>query len=215
VRAPVPPLRLRLRRIEKKPRKVFTAHWTDYAGIKANPALLDEFEDIVESIERGDGVPEAHHRAGIDVDSDDLLAQKGIMHLHLGGQDSDVLVFRIQYADRVVLLETNAHIHCRTEPAGKNILAPHQSWLGPLEREMEQAATEAKTAATEEEQQAAEVRRRKSLVQYRRSSARQALDRAPDLSTKQLRREPSGTPWFHSGPGELIAITSSPAPAGA
>ena len=173
MRRQVPALRLKLRRIEKKPKLVFAAHWTDYAGIKSNPALLDEFDDIVESIERGEGVPEAHYRSGIDVDSDDLLAQRGIMHLHLGGRDSDVLVFLIQYADRVVLLETNTHIHFRTQPAGKNILALHQSWLGNLEREMEEAAAMAKTAEAEEERQAAEARRAKiagSIVAFKRKA---------------------------------------------
>jgi len=173
VRGQVPARRLRLRRIEKKPKKVFTSRWTDYAGIKENPALLDEFDDIVESIERGDGVPEAHYRTGIDVDSDDLLAQRGIMHLHLGGQNSDVLIFLIQYADRVVLLETNTHIRFRTQPAGKNILALNQSWLGNLEREMEQAAAVARTAATEEDRRAAETRRAKiagSLSAFKRKA---------------------------------------------
>ena len=154
-----PALRLRLRRIEKKPKQVFAAHWTDYAGIRANSALLDEFDDIVESIERGEGVPEAHYRSGVDLDPDDLLAQKGIMHLHLGGKDSDVLIFLIQYSDHVLLLETNTHIHFRTQPAGKNILALHQSWLGNLEREMEESAVRAKSAEAEEVRRAAETRR--------------------------------------------------------
>lgn len=50
------------------------------------------------------------------------------MHLHLGGKDSDVILFLIQYADRVVLLETNTHVHFRTQPAGKNIIALTQAW---------------------------------------------------------------------------------------
>ena len=118
-------------------------------------------------------MPEVHYRSGIDMDSDDLLSQTGIMHLHLGGQDSDVLVFLIQYADRVVFLETNTHIHFRTEPAGKNILALHQSWLGNLEREMEEAATLAKTADAEEVQRAADERRAKiagSIAAFKRKA---------------------------------------------
>ena len=81
------------------------------------------------------------------------------MHPHLGGEGSDILVFPIQYRDRVLLLETNTHVHFRTQPAGKNILALHQSWLGNLEREMQEAAAQAETATAEETQRAAEVRR--------------------------------------------------------
>jgi hypothetical protein len=81
------------------------------------------------------------------------------MHLHLGGKNSDVLVFLVQYADRIVLLESNTHVHFRTQPAGKNVLALTQSWLGNMEHEMQQAADQARTAAAEREREAAEARR--------------------------------------------------------
>jgi hypothetical protein len=151
-----PDIRQRLRRIERKPKPVHIAEFQDFARIAKNPALRDELDNIIESIERGEGVQEAHYRAGIDWDRDALLAEKGIMHLHLGGKGSDVLVFLIQYPDRVVLLETNTHVHFRTQPAGKNILALTQSWLRNLEREMAEAATQAMEAATVAERQAAQ-----------------------------------------------------------
>jgi hypothetical protein len=81
------------------------------------------------------------------------------MHLHLGGNHSDVLVFLIQYANKVVLLETNTHVHFRTQPAGKNILALNQSWLWNLEAEMHDALASAAAAATEAERRHAEERR--------------------------------------------------------
>lgn len=151
-----PDLRLRLPRIEKKPKPVHILRFQDFADVGKNPALrLELHQNIIDSIERGDGVPEAHYRAGIDTDRDGLLADRGIMHLHLGGKDSDVLVFLIQYADQVVLLETNTHVHFRTEPAGRNILALSQAWLANLEREMRVAAVQAKAAATKAERQVA------------------------------------------------------------
>jgi hypothetical protein len=67
-----------------------------------------------------------------------------------------VLVFLIQYADRVVLLETNTHVHFRTQPAGKNILALTQAWLRTLENEMVEAAGRVASAANAAEREAAE-----------------------------------------------------------
>jgi hypothetical protein len=58
-----------------------------------------------------------------------------------------------------VLLESNTHVHFRTSPAGKNILALTQSWLGNMEQEMRAAAETARTAAVEAERQVAEARR--------------------------------------------------------
>ena len=169
-------LRLRLPRIEKRPKPVHITQFQDFASVGKSPAQRDELDDIVESIERGDGVPEAHYRVGIDTDRDGLLEEKGIMHLHLGGRHSDVLVFLIQYADKVVLLETNTHMHFRTQPAGKNILALNQSWLANMERDVTEAARATQTAATLEERQAAEGHRDRlaaSIAAFKKKLARE------------------------------------------
>ena len=106
-------------------------------------------------------MPPACYRAGVDRDPDALLENQGIMHLHLGGRDSDVLVFLILYSDRVVLLASNTHVHFRTRPPGKNILALTQSWLGNLEREMHEAAVAAEASTVAAEREAAKARRAK------------------------------------------------------
>jgi hypothetical protein len=175
VRRPQPAIRLRLRRIELKPKDVFDQRWSDYAGVKNRPELQDELIAIIRSITRGDGVPEAHYRAGIDQDEDSLLTG-------LGGNDPDVIVFLIQYADRVVLLETNSHIHFRTQPAGKNIVALSQAWLANMlsqawlantlsqawlanmEHGMAEAAASAQSAVNEAALKAAEEQRSKLAV---------------------------------------------------
>lgn len=157
VKRPIPALRLRLPRIEKKAKLVYAARWTDFAAVSRDQARKGELLNIIKSIESGAGVPEAHYRAGIDRDRDDLLEDGGIMHLHLGGKDSDILVFLIQYADRVVLLETNTHVHFRTRPAGKNILALSQSWLANLEHDIQVAAGQAQAAVNESERTEAEA----------------------------------------------------------
>ena len=162
MRLPRPSLRLRLPRIEKKPKKVVSRFWSDFAGVKNRRELQDELIAIIRSIERGDGVPDAHYRAGVDNSADALLTNKGIMHLHLGGKDSDIIVFLIQYADRVVLLETNSHIHFRTKPEGRNIVALTHAWLANLEGEVADAAALAGEAATESERkEAADLRDRR------------------------------------------------------
>lgn len=165
-----------MRRIETKPKPVHVVQFQDFAGIGKLPELRAELDDIIESIERGDGVPERHYRAGIDLDDDSLLADRGIMHLHLGGKDSDVIVFLIQYADRVVLLETNTHVHFRTQPAGKNIVALTQAWLRTLENDMALAAAGAAAAATEAERKAAEELRDKRAASIAAFKAKAGLD---------------------------------------
>ncbi len=119
MRRPLPAIRLRLARIEKKPKSVFVKHWSDFAGVKRRVDIQEELLDIIESIEAGIGAPEACYRTGIDRTPEGLLERHGIMHLHLGGKESDILVFLIQYVDRVVLLETNSHIHFRTQPSNR------------------------------------------------------------------------------------------------
>jgi hypothetical protein len=140
-------VRLRLSRIETKPKRVFLAGWVDHAGIARQPALRAELDEIIDSIEQGRGMPEQYYRAGIDRDEDELLNERGIMHLHLGGRDSDTLVFLVQYGDRVVLLESNSHVHFRTTPKGRHIVALVQSWFVNLEREIADAGREARAAA--------------------------------------------------------------------
>ena len=168
-------VRLRLRRIEAKPKKVRLEGWKDFAGIGKNPALRAELDEIIESIGRGDGVPEKYYRAGIDDNRDELLAQRGIMHLHLGGKHSDTLVFLVQYTDMVLLLESNSHTHFETSPKGKNIVALVQAWFLNLERDLAEAEAAARKAGAEQERQAAEEHRANlaaSLTKLRREAGK-------------------------------------------
>ncbi len=165
-------IRLRLPRIETKPKRVRLEGWQDYASIGKDPVLRAELDDIVDSIGRGDGVPEKYYRAGIDRDRDELLEQTGIMHLHLGGKHSDTLIFLVQYDDLVLLLESNSHVHFRTNPKGKNIVALVQSWFVNMERDMADAAQLAAGAA---ERQAAEEHSRRlaaALAKLKREAGR-------------------------------------------
>jgi hypothetical protein len=176
LKPPAPALRQRLRRIEAKPKPVHVVQFQDFARIGRLPDLRAELDEIIESIECGDGVADRYYRAGIDLDEDTLLAEQGIMHLHLGGKDSDVLVFLIQYTERVVLLETNTHVHFRTQPAGRNIVALTQAWFQTLENDMAAAAAGVAAAATEAERQAAEALRDKRAASIAAFKAKAGLD---------------------------------------
>lgn len=102
-----------------------------------------------------------------------MLEDSFIMHLHLGGKDSDVFVFLIQYAAQVVLLVTNTHGHQRTRPAGKNILALSNSWLWNLERDIEEAEAAAASARIVAERQAAEnlkAKRAAAIAAFKRKA---------------------------------------------
>jgi len=164
-----------LPRIETRPKPVYAQNFQDFAGVGQRADLRGELDDIIERIERGDGVPERYYRAGIDRNADDLLATKGIMHLHLGGKNSDVVVFLIQYASRVVLLETNSHVHFRTQPPGKNILALTQSWLGNLEASMAEAEAATDQACEGTARDLAEARRAKIAAAIAAFKARTGL----------------------------------------
>lgn len=81
--------------------------------------LQSELHEIIQKLGAGEGLPERYYRAGIDRDYDALLSDTGIKHLHLGGQNSDVLLYVVEYTSAVLLLQINGHIHFRTRPAGK------------------------------------------------------------------------------------------------
>jgi hypothetical protein len=96
----------------------------------------DDLDDIIDRISQGHTLPERYYRAGIDRDHDDLLETEGVVHLHLGGRNSDVLLFLVQYPDRVVLLEINTHKHFATEPKGSLLRAVHERHLARIAQEV-------------------------------------------------------------------------------
>lgn len=74
------------------------------------PREKSDLEVLLLSIESGDEIPGDFYSATAGhPESDPLLRDYGVMHLHLGGKGSDTLLFLMQFADRVVLLETNTH----------------------------------------------------------------------------------------------------------
>lgn len=60
-----------------------------------------------------------YYRSGNGVTSDRLLADSGVMHLHLGGKGSDTLLYLLQFPMHVVYLCIDTHVHVDDCPPGK------------------------------------------------------------------------------------------------
>ena len=84
---------------------------------------------IIDCISKGHRLPERMYRNGIDRDPDELLENYGIRHLHLGGADSDVLLFVVEYHDCALLLEINSHREFATKPVGATLRRVHERAL--------------------------------------------------------------------------------------
>jgi len=87
----------------------------------------------VDCLSVGKPVPEKYYRASIDRHSDELLDEMGVKHLHLGGKDSDILLYAVEFEDRVELLQINGHVHFRTRPKGKLLNAIFSRHLTAIE----------------------------------------------------------------------------------
>jgi hypothetical protein len=124
-------IRLRCERFERKPKEVILApNFRDFTRmVKGNQRLEDDLLDITDRIERGAPLNRRFYRAGLEQDGDPLLVQEGIKHIHLDHMGSDVLLFAVEYDDRVVFLEVNSHKHFRGEPKGSVLLSLHQQCL--------------------------------------------------------------------------------------
>jgi hypothetical protein len=123
--------RLRCERFQERPKDVFRGStYADHTKtVASDPRLLDDLEEITDCIERGRPLDRRFYRSGLEIDEDPLLEAEGIKHLHLGNMGSDVLLFAVEYQDRVVLLEVNTHKHFRTEPKGSVLLSLHRQCL--------------------------------------------------------------------------------------
>jgi hypothetical protein len=140
-------IRLRCERFERKPKDVIIApNYRDFTKtVKGNQQLEGDLIEIVDRIERGTSLDRRFYRTGLENDGDPLLVQEGIKHLHLDHMGSDVLLFAVEYEDRVVFLEVNSHKHFRGEPKGSVLLSLHQQCL----KSEDEAAAERAASAKE------------------------------------------------------------------
>ena len=128
----------KLDKIELKPKPVTWAGHFSWSSL--TDAEKVELATIVDSIQRGYGIPNSCYRAGLGATPDELLAKDGIMHIHLGGKTSDSLIYLMQFNDEVVLVRAGGHLFHE----------PHKSQLryfaGRLKREADRRAKAAQDA---------------------------------------------------------------------
>jgi hypothetical protein len=104
--------------------------FVDWTGLlETDSEILDQFDEIVDCLLEGNLVPEKYYRHRIEHSPDPLLAAEGIKHLHLGGRNSDVILYLVEYPDRIVLLEIGDHRHFASKPEGSLLKQLHHSCL--------------------------------------------------------------------------------------
>lgn len=128
------PERLRNARFAQgKPKRVdYAAAWEQRnRGVdQGSQAEIDLFA-IIDAVGEGNLVPERCYRHGIDRNYpiDELLEDRGIKHLHLGGADSDIILYLVEYEDFVLFLEIGTHRDLETEPPGSVLASLHHNCL--------------------------------------------------------------------------------------
>lgn len=131
------PDRLRLAYIEVKPKKIHVVDsWRDPLGIKNDSREFQALNLIRSTISTGTPLPRGYYRSDRDSTPDELLAMKGIMHLHLGNPSTNELLFLIQYPTYVALLEVNNHQHFKTDPVGTLLTSIHEMKVSALRKKI-------------------------------------------------------------------------------
>ncbi|WP_147813435.1 hypothetical protein [Methylobacterium sp. WL103] len=82
--------------------------------------------------------------AGLRMDT--MLANFGIMHLHLGRSNTSELLWLVQYPDHVVFLELSDHKPFDQRPVGGRFNQYHSGGLITREKEIDAAAAAGKAA---------------------------------------------------------------------
>lgn len=114
--------------------------WTN--SIFSDSELEDQFNEIVDCLLEGKLIPEKYYRNRIGHSPDPLLTDSGIKHLHLGGRDSNIILFLVEYEDRVVILEANDHRHFAKKPEGALLLSLHHACLKAQDSDAKQRKEE-------------------------------------------------------------------------
>lgn len=91
--------------------------------------MAEELTDIIYRLGAGELIPEKCYRNRVDTTPDELLEKSGIKHLHLGGSDSDIMLFLVEYVDYVLLLDIRRHSTFKESPKGSSLLALHMNAL--------------------------------------------------------------------------------------
>jgi hypothetical protein len=124
---------LKLPLIQGKPLKIVKSPLFDAASYyKGKPKLEDYVLDIVDAISTGQPLPHWAYRRDIDTTPDEVLNRYGMMHLHLGSQGSNELLWVMQYEDRVILLAIGNHNNFAGMPKGELLYRFHKNKVAEL-----------------------------------------------------------------------------------
>ncbi len=132
------PIPLKLSSLERKAKRVHVSKsWRDAVGLVRRQDIQQQLEEIRRYISAELDLPERFYRRNRDSTPDRLLAEDGILHLHLGHPGTSELLFLVQYASDVVFLELSTHYHFEFEPPGSVLRQLHDAKLAEWEAERE------------------------------------------------------------------------------
>lgn len=115
------PHRLRKRYIEDKPKDFRFVGAVPDIRIVPEAETLQDLADLRELIRTGRPVPERYYRPSMRRRGDDLLFDRGIMHLHLKSRNDDAIAYLIQYEDHVLFICLDTHRHLNAHPPGAGL----------------------------------------------------------------------------------------------
>lgn len=108
----------------------YAANWAkDPRGVARDSEEEADLLAIIRAIGDGNFVPERCYRHGIDRDQDLLLNDYGIKHFHLGGADSDTVLFLVEYEEFVLFLDIGSHVAFASKPPGSVLRSLHDAAL--------------------------------------------------------------------------------------
>lgn len=126
------PERLRNERLLQGKKRVVdhSPGFCDRSGLIAVGSKAEgDLTTIIKLLGGGSPIPDRFYRNYVDDGQDRLLNDFGIKHLHLGGSTSDILLFLVEYVDRVLLLEVNDHNAFAESPVGSTLQRLHMNAL--------------------------------------------------------------------------------------
>jgi hypothetical protein len=90
-----------------------------------NIAAARDFREICKKLSNGEELLPRHYRARIDdpTSPDPLLESHGIKHLHLVRQNSDDILYCIEYPRLVLMLQVSGHVPLDNPEAAANLAA--------------------------------------------------------------------------------------------
>lgn len=144
------PLRGDRIRLERKLIKR-AATFADFTGALNQEPFASDLELVLDYLEKGLELPSRFYRPSMDRKDDELLLRDGYVHLHLGRNQDDVLLFLIEFDGFVVLAEANGHRRFKTDPPGSALKGIHDAAVKAAAKVAAAEVDNARAAATRAE----------------------------------------------------------------